>query len=275
MNRRRFSKKLGLGTASLVLAPSVVGCLATVPSKRFGIILNTVKDAMAHDFEATLRALKEMGYRYVEGGFYGDSLKSYAKTLKGIGLKGIGHGSSMGELKKDFARYVEIAETLEHQYIICYYPWMVGNDQIDEKRTFETVERLNGLGKRIKDRGFQFCWHPHNFEFKTLKDGRRPFDIIMDNTDPELVQLQLDTYWFKKGGGSVIEYINAYKRRIPLFHLKDMARDGSISCPGQGIMPIQKILASNAAADSMWIVEVENIPNGLTCAGEAIDFLKH
>jgi len=276
MDRRTFLDRSSKLSAGVLIAPDLWDLWHEPPKGHdIGIILNTVKDQMASDFEGTLRALRKMGYASLEGSHYGNSLNAYAKLVKSLGFSSIASGSSLGTLLQEYDDYIKVAETLEQGYIVCYYPWMVGNEEIDEKESYKTVKSLNSLGRRVKNSGFKFCWHPHNFEFREVGQGVRPFDIIMENTDPEYVSLQMDIYWVVKGGANPIDCLKKYPGRTKMFHVKDMAEDGSKACVGDGNIDFTEIVAfaQNTGVDH-WVVEKEGPNSSLECAQRSFDHLR-
>lgn len=264
----------GVGTSLLVnqLIASQVNQKVSM-----GIILNTVRQEMKTDFEGTLRKLKAYGYQYLEGGYHGSSAEAYKRVTDTLGLQCIAGGGSMSDLQNELDRYLRIAEVLEYKFVVCYYPWLTGNDQIDISASYVAADNLNQLGEVITNNGFQFAWHPHSWEFVPKDNGTTPFDIIMQNTNPDFVSLELDLYWVLKGGGDPIKEINRYPGRTKLFHVKDMGKSSEeeIVCVGDGKLNFKPIL-DHALTQGIeyWFVENETPGSSIACAKNAIDHLK-
>jgi sugar phosphate isomerase/epimerase len=277
MIRREFLTGLGMagvGTPFLVNQLMMPQVNKKVP---MGIILNTVRQEMKTDFEGTLKKLKAYGYQYLEGSYQGPSAKAYKQITDALDLRCIAGGGSMSNLQKDLDSYLKTAEILEYEYIVCYYPWLTGNDGIDIPASYKAAENLNQIGKAISDSGFKFAWHHHNWEFIPRENGTRPFDIIMQNTDPEFVSLEMDLYWVFKGGGDAIEEIKRYPGRTKMFHVKDMSKnaDEEIVCVGDGKLNFKPILDyALTQGIEYWFVENETPSSSITCAKNAIDHLK-
>jgi sugar phosphate isomerase/epimerase len=272
MIRREFVTNL---TATFLGAPWLLNEFFVSGSFKvpLGIILNTVRKEMEEDYRGTLRKLKDFGYQYLEGSYYGPSAREYKQYIDELGLKCIGGGSSFGNLDKELEQYINTARELEYEYIVCYYPWLTSNDEIDLPASYQAAEELNRLGKAINQAGFEFLWHPHNWEFIPREGGQRPFDILMQHTDPDYVSLQLDLYWVAKGGGDAIEEMKRYPGRTKMFHIKDMSRDDEkkIVCVGEGQIDFQPIL--QYAADHQikyWFVENETPNSSIDCAEDAL-----
>jgi sugar phosphate isomerase/epimerase len=141
------------------------------------------------------------------------------------------------------------------------------------EEVMQTAERLNEVGKKIKEAGFRFAWHNHDKEFVDI-EGRTAFDILMQNTDPELVAVQLDWYWVAKGEADPVELFNKYPGRFELAHVKDMNnnRDRGITCVGQGILDFDEIFAhAQTGGVKHFIVENERAIQGLACARVSYD----
>ena len=82
------------------------------------------------------------------------------------------------------------------------------------------AEEFNRVGQLAKDTGIQFAYHNHDFEFPKM-EGRIPFDVLLESTDPKLVQLEIDLYWITKGGQDPLAYFSRWPGRVPLVHVKD------------------------------------------------------
>ena len=67
------------------------------------------------------------------------------------------------------------------------------------------------MGEKCKEAGLKFAYHNHAFEFEML-DDKIPYNVLLDNTNPELVSMQLDLYWMVYGGYDPIEYFNKYPK---------------------------------------------------------------
>src|SRR5207245_1055857 len=84
------------------------------------------------------------------------------------------------------------------------------------------AESFNHAGAEARAAGRQFAYHNHDFEFVPL-EGRLPYDVLLAETDPQLVQLEIDLYWITKGGQDPLAYFARWPGRVPLVHVKDSA----------------------------------------------------
>lgn len=277
-NRRDFIKKASIASAGL-MTTNMMNYQSTLKNDkldRVGIILNTVGNEMKEDYKGTLRKLAEMGYRYVEGGVAGDSASAYRKFLDSIGLKMIATGGSMSGLQDELDKYLKTAEDLKVKYLVTYWPWLSSAENLTKDEVMQTAERLNKVGKKIKEAGFTFAWHNHDKEFRDI-NGQFAFDMILQNTDPENVTVEMDWYWVVKGGQNPVDYFKKYPGRFELAHVKDMNnnRDGGITCVGNGIMDFKEIFdQAERGGVKYFIVENERAVKGMKCAQESFDHIK-
>lgn len=231
-SRRDFLKQAGLLSTALLLTPS---CMAESQSKyKLGLQLFTIRDAMETDPVGTLKAVKAMGYEDFElYGFEPDKLAYYgfkATEFKDI-LDDLGLSISSGHygladfrddpeaMKRYVDRCIEGAKAIDSAYIT--WPW-----HPPEHRNLESFkalpEILNGIGEQVTQAGLGFAYHNHNFEFEDF-DGTNGYDIIIKETDPALVKLQLDMYWSEHSSPvSTADLIARDPDRFVMWHLKDM-----------------------------------------------------
>src|SRR5207245_399172 len=122
-----------------------------------------------------------------------------------------------------------------------------------ERRSLDGYKRVarlfNRAGAVARDLGLQFAYHNHDFEFARL-GGRVPYDVLLAETDPKLVALELDLYWITKGGGKPLAYFARYPGRFHMVHVKDMdkTRARGSAAVGRGVTGFKKIFARSAQA---------------------------
>jgi len=127
------------------------------------------------------------------------------------------------------------------KYLIC--PYIGPQKSVDAWKT--VTDRFNECGAICKKNGIRFAYHNHAYSFKAFS-GMIPHDFIMDNTDPELVDHEMDIYWVVTGGADPIEYLEKYPNRFRLCHVKDRMADSTERMAsvnlGTGIIDFPKIL---------------------------------
>ena len=209
--------------------------MANKPTYRMGLQLFTIRDAMEKDPISTLKKIKEMGYRDTEiygydgdlNQYYGMKSADFKSLLNDLGLTATsGHYNFTDHFDKpysDMKRYVEQcivgAQAIGSKYIT--WPWLA-----PEYRDIENFKKLssmlNKMGEQITASGLGFAYHNHDFEF-TEHNGQTGYDIILAETDPELVKLQMDMYWVAHSAKlSPAQLIANNPGRYVMWHIKDM-----------------------------------------------------
>ncbi len=281
-NRRNFIKKAALASggfyAGTAMSNGYAGNHKKITNKleKVGIITNTVKAEMEEDYKAALKELADIGYKCLESGVKGDSPEDYKKYIKSLGFKTVAVGGGTGNLIKDPKETIQTAELLEAPYIVTYWPWMSSAENLQMEEVMKAADYLNEIGKNIKAAGFKFAWHNHDKEFRAMENGKLPFDVMLQNTDPETVYVEMDWYWVVKGGYNPVDYFKKYPGRFELAHVKDMNnnRDKGITCVGNGIMDFSDIFShADQGGVQYYIVENERAVKGMKCARESYDHI--
>ena len=231
ISRRRFFHQAGAFAAAAVVLPQAQ------PRRRYkmGLQLYTVRAAMARDLDDTLKRVAAMGYEEVETyGFdpqglryYGLDAKAFAQRLRDLKMTSpSGHydlnrfmSTSVDDLKRYVDRCIEGARALGQTYIT--WPLLDADARTIDKFKV-AAERLNIVGAQAKKAGLEVAYHNHDFEF-IEQNGQIGYDVILKETDPALVKLQMDLYWIARGSKQPPSYW--FKRapgRFVMWHVKDM-----------------------------------------------------
>lgn len=223
-SRRSFLKKSGLlvSGAALGSLPFFNSCAATgTESMPFGLQLYTLRDVISDDPKGVLKQVAEAGYKQIEsyegqmGIFWGMSNTEFKQYLDELGMTLI---SSHANVFEDAERKAaEIAE-IGGDYIVC--PWIGPQETLDDFR--EIADQFNEIGQIAQDAGIRFAYHNHAYSFEEL-EGELPQDILMENTDPDLVDFQMDIYWVVAAGADPAKWINKYPGRFTSGHVKDIS----------------------------------------------------
>jgi sugar phosphate isomerase/epimerase len=232
-SRRSFIQR-----TAIVLAGSSVfskQLFAAAASKTItGIQLYSIRDEMRKDPLGTLKALADMGYQYVEHAnyinrkFYGFNAAEFKKILDGHGMKMLSGHTVMGKdhwdaSKNEFTdawKYTVDDAAVAGQEIVIS-PWLDEN----LRKTYDDMKRymevFNKSGELCKKSGMRFGYHNHNFEFTASLNGKKVYDIILDETDPSLVVQQLDMGNLYGTGADAYEIIQKHPGRFVSLHVKD------------------------------------------------------
>ena len=244
------------------------------PSWRPGLQLYTVRDALGADLEGTLRSVAAIGYREVElAGLPGVTAQAMRASLKRHGLDAPSMHASYDRLQRDFDAVLEEARILGANYLVC------PSVDAEERKTAEDWKRvcqtLNRIGQVVRSRGLVLAYHNHDFEFVPFADGTTPFHLLMTETDPRDVKLELDVYWVAKAGLDPVKYLENGRDRILLLHLKDLASDGSTVEVGAGVLPMEQIVRTALLAGARHLfVEQDTAVDSLASIGSSFRFLQ-
>ena len=235
-SRRNFIQNTGIALLGVGIAPTTLWSKNTIADAKIiiGIQLYLVRDAMFKDPLGTLKALSKMGYQYIEHAnysnrkFYGYSAIEFKKILDDLGMKmPSGHtslnASHWDEKKKEFTdawKYtIDDAVTLGQDYVIS--PWIDEKVRTSYDALMHQLEQFNLSGELCLESGMQFGYHNHNFEFIEKVNGQLIYDIILKETDPELVIHQLDFGNMFGIGARGMDWIKKYPGRFVSVHVKD------------------------------------------------------
>jgi sugar phosphate isomerase/epimerase len=174
--------------------------------------------------DATLKMLAAAGYAEVEGygGVYGNP-KKLRKSLDRLWLAMPSGHFPVEMLEKEKAKVLDIARALGMNKLVC--PYLMPDDRPKSAKGWRDFgKRLNAIAQTYRAEGFGVAWHNHDFEFKKLKDGSVPHDLMFSQA-PQL-DWEMDVAWVVVGGANPVKYIKDYADAITLAHVKDIAPRG-------------------------------------------------
>jgi sugar phosphate isomerase/epimerase len=234
MDRRKF---LGTMTAATLLA-NKLSWSATHKIEKLGVQLYTVRDDMKKDMPGTLAKVAQIGYKEVEfAGYFAHAPQEVRAMLDLNGLVSPASHAEYALLDEKWQATLEGAKVMGQSYIVCA---MVPDDLRKQPEGWKQVaDKFNRAAEMSKKEGIQFAYHNHHFEF-VKQNGKAPYDILLESTDPNLVKMEMDLCWAVVGGADPVAYFNRYPGRFPLVHVKDMK---SIPKPssGEAYVPFEKL----------------------------------
>ncbi len=211
------------------LAVCLVSCLpAAEPERRLfpghpGLCSYTFRNQFSKDVAGTLDMVRSMGITDLEcSNLFGLDARAFRRLLddRGMACSSYGVGYDVAVAKPDEvardaillgAKYVRVA-------------WIPHQPPFTAERAREAAAEFNRIGRLFRERhGLTFCYHNHGYEFAPHEGGTL-FDLLMAETNPEDVGIELDILWAHFPGADPAAVIDRYGSRVKLLHLKDLKR---------------------------------------------------
>ncbi len=255
-NRREFIRRSALAMAALPLMRSEV-LAASRPTKKTGLALYTIRQAMGIDPAAALAQAGETGYNWVEaadhrnGMFYGMKPRDFTRLVRKSGMTALSSHSAINP--DNYEKIIDEVAEAGMKYVVL--PSLPG----DWGSTIDGYQRaadfFNRAGERSRKAGVTFAFHNHQVEFSEI-NGRVPYEILLELTDPKLVVFEIDLAWITAAGKDPVHYFRKYPGRFELWHLKDLTREKQDATLGEGIIDFRPILAEwRTAGMKYWFLE--------------------
>lgn len=291
LSRRRF---LAAATATAALGGS--GALATtagahgrgrsgkhrhggdrIPRERISIQLFTLRDQLAIDLQGTLNALGRIGYRRVEhAGFVGRTVTQFKAALDAAGLRATSGHVLIPQPFNATAWEASLRDalTLESLYIVHpFFGINFGTGAVVRDRPTWTAfaHDLNEAGRMARRVGLRLGYHNHNWEFFRLTDdpSHTAFDVLVEETDPRYVHIELDLFWSFRGAHDPVDIVDRIDGRVRQYHVKDMNQAGSFEEVGQGLIDFARIFRAQPVEE--YIVERDDAGTPPRTPAQALD----
>jgi len=243
IDRREF-----LGTIPLVLLGTGCGRRLSPPPLRlgaWGVQLYTVRQEMQADADRTLATLAEIGYREVElAGMYGMTARDFRGKLDAAGLRAVSSHHGLAEVRNEWDRTLDDALELGQSFVVVP---SIPKEEADREGLLRVAADFDRAGSAARGRRLRFGYHNHDWEFAPLPDGTDPMKLLLDRTDPQVVDWQMDVFWVVHGGASPLEWLNDHHGRVSSVHVKDRAPDGEMVDVGDGGIDYATILSQAEA----------------------------
>jgi sugar phosphate isomerase/epimerase len=255
MKRRDFIKQsAAFSTAAFIASPGIF----TQPKliDKPGIQFFSLPKLLDNDFAAALKLLSGMGYKEVElygpysfspeaekkgweavtpslgfkgSGFFNHTAAEVKALLKQNGLTAPSMHSGLDTLQQEMGKLGEAAHVIGAEFVTLPAIPAEKRKTLDDYK--KIAEAFNKIGEAAKKAGIKFAYHNHGYGLSPM-DGQIPLNIILDNTDPKLVFLEMDLYWTTAGGADPVALLEKYKGRYRLMHVKDMSKKVRFSGDG-------------------------------------------
>lgn len=221
MNRRNFVKTVSASAAAAMFLPYEL--FAAGKKKKIGIQLYSLRDQIGEDFIGTLSKISQAGYKLVEAAgygdrkFYGHAPADYKKIVMDLGMLPMSTHNGINLDNADTV--IEDCKNAGMEYLVLPSIPAEKRKTIDDYKSI--ASDFNRIGEKCKKAGLKFGYHNHDFEFAKI-DGQTPYDVLLVNTNPDMVFFQIDFYWVAYGGRDALEYFQNFPGRFALWHMKDM-----------------------------------------------------
>ncbi|MBS1667298.1 MAG: sugar phosphate isomerase/epimerase [Bacteroidetes bacterium] len=226
--RRDFIKQASLASSGLMLSRDSW----FKKQQLIGLQLYTLRNEIKGNVNPVIEKVAAIGYNslevfgYNDGRFFGLSPLEFSKIIKKNHLKTpSGHYMMLDYFIKDdgdqLKKTVADAAVMGHDYFVV--PFLIDSQRTSLDDYKKLAEKLSNAAVEAKSHGMKLAYHNHNFEFKDWGNGETGFDIFAKETDPALVNFELDMYWVSRAGLNPIQLIKKYPGRIKMWHIKDMA----------------------------------------------------
>lgn len=264
MSRRRFvvSAAAAVAASAMPLASRGANPSSSAKKYKMGLQLFTINSIIGRDVAGVIGRVAGIGYEDCEtygydpdkGTYYGLPATTFKQILTDNQLiTTSGHydfakyfDKSDDDMRRFVDQCIKGALALDQKYIT--WPWLDPSSRTIEKFK-QLTSKLNRIGEQVTKAGLGFAYHNHDFEF-IEHNGEIGYDIILKQTDPTLVKLQLDLYWVMHSSKrSPAELINLQPGRYVMWHIKDMDKvSRDYSELGNGSIDYTKILPEASRA---------------------------
>ena len=139
--------------------------------------------------------------------------------LKESGLSVVSLHADLGSLEREPEAVIAEAKSFGTDKIVI--TGMYRFDYTDEKSVCELAQRLNRCGEKLKNENLSLLYHNHNIELLSVRPGRRAYDVLIEETDPNYVNFEFDSYWFTDGGADAKAWMRKLGTRMKLWHIND------------------------------------------------------
>ena len=298
--RRNFLKTAGAFAAGSLIVP--FGCspkkatetaaekvIAPAGPKDIGIQIYTLRNEIQKDgLEATMEKVAAAGYKWIEPfgyedrKFLGKTPAEFKQMLSGLGMSApsvhsVTEVSSSGGKEAIIDQMKATAEdaiAIGAEYMVWAY--LKPEDRTSMEDYKNHIETWNKFSEVCKETGIQFAYHNHDFEFIPFKgETEKPYEMIMRETNADLVEFEMDLFWVNMAREEPIEWIKKAPGRFPLWHVKGMVKEEDkyivggeerfFAPVGEGIIDFKPIFeARETSGMKYFFVEQDFTPEGVS-----------
>lgn len=241
--------------------------------KSIAIQLWPLRDMVEKNLWQTLKNIHQIGFTGIEtysfdGSFFGISPLEFKTVCTNLNLRTFSTHAAI--TSQNAAAMAEKAALAGLHFILL--PSMMARPQatVDDYRKF--AAEMNTIGEICRQHKIRFGYHNHDFEFKSI-DGVIPYDLLLQETDPGLVDFQMDVFWVVKAGFDPKHYFRKHPGRFASLHVKDLDKTGESCIVGNGTIHFQELFQQlEKAGTTLMVYEQEHFAEGtpLQCAKKSL-----
>jgi len=205
----------------LLAALGATGVAYGAKGKPLGVQLYTIRGLVQNKARESMQALAQIGFKEVE------TLRAIHSVVlplcKEFGLKPVAAHFDLALIAGQtpaFQKALDEAKSAGIQYIVV--PYVAPPDRGGPDAYKRMAKHINAAGDTCAKMGLQLCYHQHAFEFGEV-EGKRPWDILLSETDARTMAIELDVFWVAVAGLDPVTLLRDLKGRVALLHLKDRA----------------------------------------------------
>jgi sugar phosphate isomerase/epimerase len=301
-NRRVFLKQTAMASlGGLLFSKSSAAFFSRPAMPEPGLQLFTFFTSIDNDVKGTLQKIADIGYKNIEsafsrkGGYYGMKPKQFASMLNGMGMQWKSHHvigapfkmppnakpptgpdgkpisiPPMKNLRDNYQEVVDDVAGAGITYLVCASTPIGSLEEIKS-----SIAVLNKTAEAAHKAGLQFAYHNHDAEFRTV-EGVVPYNLLLSETDPEKMKMELDIAWAVKGGADPITLFEKHRGRFPIWHVKDLDAEHKTILPvGKGTIDYKRFFAAaDVAGMKNYFVEHDMPADAFGSITESIKHLK-
>jgi sugar phosphate isomerase/epimerase len=192
-----------------------------------GVVSYTFRNQFSEDVPGTLDMIREMGFSKIEfSNLFGSTAEEIRNMLDERELICTSYGTSYENLMQNIDQVIDDAKTLGAKYV------RVASIPHDREQGFsladmeKAIADFNEAGRILRENDLHFNYHNHGYEFLPHNDGTL-FDYLVENTDPDYVNFEIDVFWVAHPGHDPVELLKKYPDRFHQVHLKDLSKDAT------------------------------------------------
>ena len=143
----------------------------------------------------------------------------WERLVKESGLNVVSVHQDLGSIERNCEAVAAEAKRFGTDTVVI--TGMYRFDYGSEEAVRELSRRLNAAGKALGEQKTRLLYHNHNCELRKVNADRCAYDILLEETDPDYVNFEFDSYWFTEGGADAKLWMGRLGNRMKLWHIND------------------------------------------------------